>query len=91
LNYNEKKELQKSLRVAEREFKKVEMAITTLEKQQAENQEKVHTALRQGNRLKLETLGIEAEKIQVKISREFEKWEVLGVEVEVARKKLAEC
>jgi ATP-binding cassette subfamily F protein 3 len=91
LNYNEKKELQKSLRVAEREFKKVEMAITTLEKQQAENQEKVHTALRQGNRLKLETLGIEAEKIQVKISREFEKWEVLGVKVEVARGRLEEC
>ena len=91
LGYNEKKELQKSLRVAEREFKKVEVAIASLEKKQTENHDKVHLALRQGNRIKLETLGIEAEKIQLKISREFEKWEILGVEVEVARKRLAEC
>ena len=66
----------------------MEAAIADLEKQQAENQEKVHLALRQGNRLKLETLGIEAEKIQLKISREFEKWEKLGVEVELARGRL---
>lgn len=89
ISYNEKKELQKSLRIAEREFKKVEVAIATLEKQQLDNQEKVHLALRQGNRLKLETLGIEAEKIQIKISREFTKWEELGVKVEVVREKLA--
>ena len=91
LGYTEKKELQKSVRVAEREFKKVEVAIASLEKQQVDNREKVHVALQQGNRLKLETLGIEAEKIQEKISREFTRWEALGVEVEIARERLADA
>ncbi len=90
LTYNEKKELQKSVRKLERELQKIEDKISELEKQQAENREKIHIASRQGNRLKLETLGIEAEQIQLKISREFEKWEELGVEVEVLRQRLAE-
>lgn len=77
------KEKNRLLRPLKKELSKIEKKITDVETLQEENTEKFKIADRQGNRLKMETLGIEYQALQKKVEAYWAEWEKVGQEIEV--------
>lgn len=82
------KEVQKLLRPLKRKLKDLEKQIATLETSQLENKENFNHAYRQGNKLKMETLGIEYQNLQTVLEKELSAWDQLAVEVEKLEQNL---
>lgn len=76
------KQKQKLLRPLQRQLKELEKIIAQLEADQKDNKDKFDTAYRQGNKLKMETLGIEYQELQVKLEARMGEWDELAGEVE---------
>ena len=72
------KEMQKLLRPLKREMKTVEKEIEKLETAQSTNKDQFALAYRQGNKLKMETLGIEYQELQVKLEAQMSEWDKLA-------------
>ncbi len=83
-----KKHLEKLLRPLKRELSKIEKEILKLETEQADNVEKFNVAQRQGNRIKMDTLGIEYQKISAKVDTKWEQWNTIGAQAETIEKEL---
>lgn len=78
----QKKEIQRLTRPLKRKMERLEMAITQIEKDQGMNKENFEKAQRQGNRLKMDTLGMEYQELQISIEQKMSSWEDLGSEIE---------
>ena len=75
------KELQKLLRPLKRQLKDLEKIITDLETKQLINKEAFEKTYRQGNKLKMETLGIEYQALQQALETKMEAWDELAGEI----------
>ena len=75
------KERQKLLRPLQRKLKDLEKIIAQLETKQVENKAKFDTAYRQGNKLKMETLGIEYQDLQAELEVNLTAWDTLAEEI----------
>ena len=71
---SDQKAQQKLLRPLKRDLKNIEKEMLQLEEAQAQNVEKFKIAERQGNRLKMETLGIEYTDLSKKLELLWDKW-----------------
>ena len=78
----QQKELQRLTRPLKRKMERLEKAIALIEKEQQQNKADFDIAFRQGNRLKMDTLGVTYQDLQVRIEKKMEAWTVLGEEVE---------
>ncbi len=76
------KELQRLIRPIKRKIERTEKEIENIEKLQQENKKTFDIAHRQGNRLKMESLGIEYQELQVKLEKKMGEWEKLEMEIE---------
>ncbi len=76
------KELQRLMRPIKRKIERIEKEIEKIEKLQKENKKIFDIAHRQGNRLKMESLGIEYQDLQVKLEKKIGEWEKLEMEME---------
>ncbi len=77
-----KKELERLIRPLKRKLERVEREIKELEKKQSENKEKFVVAERQGNRLKMETLGIEYQDLQKELVKQWDLWQEIAEEID---------
>lgn len=68
------KERQRLIRPLKRKMERTEKEISGTEKAQKQNIEDFKFAERQGNRLKMETLGIEYQDLQKKLEKQWEVW-----------------
>ena len=75
------KELQKLLRPLKRQMKEVEKEIDKLEQGQLANKEHFAKAYRQGNKLKMETLGIEYQDLQIELEAKLKVWDELAEQI----------
>ncbi len=75
------KEKKRLLRPLEREINKLERKISRLENEKITNKENFDKAQRQGNILKMETLGIEYQELQNKINKLTEDWDKVAEEI----------
>jgi len=81
LRKQSQKELHKLLRPLKRQLKDIEKVIAKLEADQARNKEAFDLAYRQGNKLKMETLGIEYQDLQSSLEKEIATWDEVGEKV----------
>ena len=65
----------------QRKLKDLEKIIAQLETKQVENKAKFDTAYRQGNKLKMETLGIEYQDLQAELEVNLTAWDTLAEEI----------
>ncbi len=75
------KELQRVLRPLKRQLGNIEKEILKLETSQAENVENFKKAERQGNRLKMETLGIEYSDLQKELEAQWDQWNNIAAQI----------
>ena len=75
------KEVQKLLRPLKRQLKEVEKTIGKLETAQTTNKDNFARAYRQGNKLKMETLGIEYQNLQIDLESEMAVWDKLAEQI----------
>ncbi len=73
-DYNKKKERERLLRPLNKKLNEIENKILKIEEAQKQNVENFKTAERQGNRLKMETLGIQYQDLQKELEHLWEKW-----------------
>lgn len=78
----QKKELERLLRPLKRQLDKIEKEIHHLEDAQKENVEKFKIAERQGNRLKMETLGIEYQNLEKQLNIQWDQWNQVAEEIQ---------
>ena len=78
----QKKEKQRLLRPFKRQIERIEKHIANIEKAQQTNKEAFDKAHRQGNRLKMDTLGIEYQNLQKELKTHWNDWLNTGVEIE---------
>ncbi len=67
-------------------MERLEKEIAKMEKDQKENKQNFDKAFHQGNRLKMDTLGIEYQDLQNSIEQKLSSWEDLGKEIETIEK-----
>lgn len=84
------KEKNRLIRPLQKELNKIEKKITEFEKSQEKNMKAFRVAERQGNRLKMETLGIEYQDLQKDIETLWEEWETIGKEMEGIEREYSE-
>ncbi|HEY5714546.1 MAG TPA: ABC-F family ATP-binding cassette domain-containing protein [Candidatus Gracilibacteria bacterium] len=77
-----KKEKERLLRPLKRELERIEKQISILEIKQKENTEAFKKADKQGNRLKMETLGIQYQDLQKRLEKLWEEWNALAEAME---------
>jgi ATP-binding cassette subfamily F protein 3 len=75
------KELQKLLRPLKRQLKDLEKEIEKLEHSQSLNKDFFTKAYQQGNKLKMETLGIEYQSLQTKLEEKMKVWDELAEQI----------
>lgn len=80
------KEINRLIRPLKRQMERLEKKITAIESQQKINKEAFTKAHLQGNRLKMETLGIEYQDLQTKLVKIFNKWTEIGEAIEKIEK-----
>lgn len=76
-----RKTQQKLLRPLQRQLKDLEKLIEKLETAQLENKAKFETAYRQGNKLKMETLGIAYQDLQTELEAKLLQWDEIAGEI----------
>ena len=76
-----KKELERIMRPLKREMERIEKEIQRLESLQKENVGNFKTAEQQGNRLKMETLGIEYQELETKLGVQWGKWNIVADQI----------
>jgi len=79
---SERKERERILRPLKRQLQKIEKSILGLEEAQKDNVEKFKLAERQGNRLKMETLGIEYSDLQKDLETKWHEWNEVAGQIE---------
>lgn len=72
------KELRRLLTPHKRKLERIEKEITRIETLQKENKSAFDIAYRQGNRLKMDTLGCEYQELQTELLEQMESWEKVG-------------
>ncbi|MBT3348951.1 ABC-F family ATP-binding cassette domain-containing protein [bacterium] len=77
-----KKERDRLLRPLKRKFEKIEEKILQLEDSQKKNVEQFKIAERQGNRLKMDTLGIQYQNFHQKLETCWEEWNAVAEELQ---------
>lgn len=76
------KEFQRLSRPVKRKIERIEKEISEIEDRQQENKENFVLAERQGNRLKMETLGIAYQELHRKLEKKMSDWENYELEIE---------
>lgn len=81
-NKVDRKVQERLLRPLKRELTKVEKEILRIEEAQKENVDKFKLAEKQGNRLKMDTLGVEYTDLQKELEAQWEHWNEVGERIE---------
>jgi len=83
LNIRQKKKIsQRIARPLKKKIKELEKKIKTLEASQVENKKYFDLAYQQGNHLKMDTLGISYQEMQVEVEALWEEWAEVSEELE---------
>ncbi len=82
LSREDQKQIQKKIRSLKKKQKEWEKRISEIEEQQQKNRDEFSMALGQGNRIKMDTLGVKYAKLQEKLEVEFEGWERVSNEIQ---------
>lgn len=78
----QKKERERILRPLKRKLERIEKEIALIENAQKENKVLFEDAERRGNRIKMDTYGVEYQDLQRKLLPLLEEWESISIEIE---------